>query len=195
MIPAAPVDAVGLEGVAAVGHEQRQPPAGFQHAHDLADRRAVVLHVLQHLVAEHQVKMVGVGRAGALRRRRRSARERLRQACWARSKSISSPSHLLALRGQVRQVHRPRRSRPPAPDPAARSPAARRIIARRRSCPARQTYEGSPRRAAFSMLAIGHGRDYILREIWYYARIRLTVGPILLTPRSGQPPLFCLYKD
>ena len=60
MIFAAPVDAVGFKRVAAVGAEQRQPPARPQHAHHLADGGSVILHVFQHFVAEQEVE-AGIG--------------------------------------------------------------------------------------------------------------------------------------
>jgi hypothetical protein len=57
-VAAAPVDAVGLEGVAAIGDEYDRSPAGSQHPGDLLGRPAVVGDVLQHLVGEDKIEGV-----------------------------------------------------------------------------------------------------------------------------------------
>jgi hypothetical protein len=56
IVTPAPVNPVRLEGVPTVGDEDHRPPAGPQHARDLAAGRAVVADVLQHLVAEDHVE-------------------------------------------------------------------------------------------------------------------------------------------
>jgi hypothetical protein len=48
-----------FKGVAAVGDEKRQPPPGREHPDDLFHRLAVIGNVLEHLMAEHQVKGLG----------------------------------------------------------------------------------------------------------------------------------------
>ena len=70
MVFPAPVDAVRLEGIAAVRDEEHNPPARSsrrrigtsQHTHHLTRGERVVLDVFEHLVAEDQVKSgIGVG--------------------------------------------------------------------------------------------------------------------------------------
>ncbi len=59
VVLAPPINAMRLEGITPVGAEEHQAAPRAQDAHDLADGQAVVLDVLQHLVAEHQVEGIG----------------------------------------------------------------------------------------------------------------------------------------
>lgn len=56
MVLAAPVDAVRLEGVAAIGAEDDRPTSGPEHPRHFPDRRPVVMDVLNNLVAQYEVE-------------------------------------------------------------------------------------------------------------------------------------------
>ena len=58
-VAAAPVDAVGLERVAAIGDEDHRPAARRQQAGNLPHGLAVVGDVLEHLVREDQIEGAG----------------------------------------------------------------------------------------------------------------------------------------
>jgi hypothetical protein len=47
---------VGLKRIAAIGDEDQDTSAGLKHTDHLTDREAVILDVLEHLMAEDQVK-------------------------------------------------------------------------------------------------------------------------------------------
>jgi len=53
-----PVDAVCLEWIPPVRAEQHDSPTGFERTNHLAHRVLVVLDVLDHLVAQNQIKTV-----------------------------------------------------------------------------------------------------------------------------------------
>ncbi|MPN23673.1 hypothetical protein SDC9_171066 [bioreactor metagenome] len=62
VILTAPVDAVSLKAIAAVGAENHHTSAGFEGAHDLVSAFMVVLNVFQYLVTQDQIKgIVGEG--------------------------------------------------------------------------------------------------------------------------------------
>src|SRR5512142_2294362 len=59
---ASPVDAMGFEWIAAVWAEQGDSPLGSKHPRHFSDRRPVVLHVLDHLVAQYEIEALGAER-------------------------------------------------------------------------------------------------------------------------------------
>ena len=102
MIVAAPVVAVRLEGIPAVGAEYHGAPAGLQHSQHLLQGQPVILHMLQHFVGEHGVEaLAGVGQllgSGDDRLGRR--RPRLQRPAWLDVKERNrSPVALTYLRG------------------------------------------------------------------------------------------------
>ena len=63
-VAAAPVDAVLLDGIPAIGAEQQQPSAGPQHAGDLSHRSPIIHDVFDHFIGEDGVEAgIGVGQA------------------------------------------------------------------------------------------------------------------------------------
>ena len=192
MILPCPVNAVGFKGIALIRDEENRASTGLQDPQDLDCGRAIILNVFQHLVAQHQVE----GRRGEGK---------------ALSGGVHGPGGAPGgLLGPVEIVLQPR-------DFSAKRRQALDVRAHTAAVLKYPTLQAVPSRARHHRQApflpctphirrfapqgclvqapIGHGGDYILREFWDYAKISLTVGPILLTPRSGQPPLFCLYKD
>ncbi len=58
MVLAAPVVAMCLERIPAIWHEDGRSSARFEHPHDLFGGRAIILDMLKHLVAQHEIKVV-----------------------------------------------------------------------------------------------------------------------------------------
>ena len=180
-----------------MGQKSASRPSRLQHPDHLAHCSAVVLDVLDHLVAEDEARNSGPGKGRCSPAALMISGERW-PASAARSKSYSSPT-----------------TWPPYPDkcctyiptpqpfsrtaPLIRSPAAPQdhlqpaLLAR----PPDVGWFASQRRLI--EISIGHVDELYpspLQLFAHYAKISaVVVVPILLTPRSGQPPLFCLYTD
>ena len=102
VITAAPVVAVRLKGIPAVGAEYYGAPAGLQHTQHLLQGQPVILHMLQHFVGEHGVEaFAGIGQllgSGDDRLGRR--RPRLQRPAWLDVEERNrSPVALAHLRG------------------------------------------------------------------------------------------------
>ena len=111
LVPSAPVDAVRLERIAAVGAEQHDPSAGTprrgvgtsQDAQHIADGLAVILYVFDHFVTQDQIKGQGGKREGFARRVEDVGRTRPRfdGACAV----IFQPDHRPAEGREFFRVH------------------------------------------------------------------------------------------